>query len=250
MNLDKIIEKAKKILSRTHSANEHEASLAMSKVYELLNRHDLEMKDIQGAIKSGVTEKTVLTYGRRTIELNYILPLLPEFFQIKVLEGCQWVRGKRHAGVILVGRPHRIEIAEYMLERLLVLFKKGHKELYDSLIQNLSESEKKKVPMKARNKIKRSYYYGFSAGIYVQLKHKIHNIQEETGLVPVKDPELEEYMESQDIEVKKNNMKHDDDSIHEDVFSIAFQEGRKAQVNDAINEQESLVQIGTGKEES
>lgn len=63
MNREEIIERVKKVLALTGSPNEAEAALAAIKAREILDKYDLDMKDIAGSEFEDVLEPATLEFG-------------------------------------------------------------------------------------------------------------------------------------------------------------------------------------------
>lgn len=112
-----LLEKVRKLLALSESANEHEALLAMRKARELLDQHRLPMPGERSEYCS-----LVINLGQRRVLSHHraIASLLMDHFQVEVVlastynaatcENCKCLD--------LIGRPGQVKVAEYIFHFL------------------------------------------------------------------------------------------------------------------------------------
>lgn len=170
--INKISEKIKKLLSLATSSNENEAKLASEKANELLIKHNLNMSELKE--ESNYKNNRVVE-GRQSVEDKFICNILQKHFFIQIV--------KSKGGLHFLGEETNVEIAEYMYDYLKNTFK--------ACFKQYREETGSKVGAK------QSYYMGLYKGLNEQLTIKRQNVENETGLVVVKDGELTKYMRDQ-----------------------------------------------------
>jgi len=180
-----IVEKIKKLLSLANSPNENEARVATMKANELLVRYNLSLQEVKG-VELSYEEFETEVIGK--VLKNYhhcIIDLLQDYFFVRVIicskRVSHYARSK-FKRFKLVGTPENCEIASYVFAYL--------NRTYPVLWQEY------KRDMDATARDKYSYYLGLTDGIVKMLKDTRWKIQEETGLVLVKDAGLEKYFNS------------------------------------------------------
>lgn len=143
-----IIARIEKLLALAGSANEHEASLAMTKAGELMRRHNLERlaagAAAGGAAAGGGTDPAdvydylVISSGRqrRPSHHLYLAALLRDFFYVKTINYALFdpASGRDHQVLELLGTKENLVVAEYVyhflegqLERLWRHYRTGNR---------------------------------------------------------------------------------------------------------------------------
>lgn len=187
MDNKQVLDKVKKLLSLANSDNENEAKLAADRANELLTRHNLSIQDIT----EGREYSTVRIVGgsRRKFHHELIYSLMMEFFYVEIVQVQK--RGipgltKDQLIAVIVGEEHNVQIAKYVfefLDRALMSGWKNFKAKYEA------------QGYKGLTTHKKSYIAGFYAGVRENLEATKTKVQQEVGLVIVKDPGIKDFMD-------------------------------------------------------
>jgi hypothetical protein len=178
-----IVEKIQKLLSLANSDNENEAKLAASKAQELLVKYNLTEAQVDGHDSSYVREDLVLERTRADKSVNYVLMIIRDYFFVQVIRNPKWVNGKKYLAYTLLGKAHNVEIAIFV------------KTFLDQAFVNLWAEYR--IANNADARARSSYVTGLYLGLVEQLKASREKVQTETGLVLVKDNQLEEFIKKQ-----------------------------------------------------
>lgn len=112
-----LLEKVRKLLALSESANEHEALLAMRKARELLDQHRLPLPGEQSEYCS-----LVINLGRRLVSSHQraIAAILMDHFQVEVVLASTFdaVACDTFKCLDLIGRPGQVKVAEYIFHFL------------------------------------------------------------------------------------------------------------------------------------
>ncbi|MES2802794.1 MAG: DUF2786 domain-containing protein [Bdellovibrionota bacterium] len=115
-----VIEKVKKLMSLATSTNEHEASLAATKVHELYLKYNLEQADL--GQKSEVTHLIIST-GKKRLSLieKKIIAMLVEFYfvQVIVVQEFDSKTLAHYQALEVIGLKENALMAEYVYQFLL-----------------------------------------------------------------------------------------------------------------------------------
>lgn len=115
-----LIEKVKKLMSLATSSNEHEASLAATKVRELYLKYNLEQADL--GVKSDVTHLIIST-GKKRMSLieKKIISILVEFYFVQVIVVHEFNAkvGQHYQALEVIGLKENTLMAEYVYHFLL-----------------------------------------------------------------------------------------------------------------------------------
>lgn len=186
MDKQRLTEKIKNLLDLANSENEHEAKAAAEMANRLLTKYNLSMQEVESV--SEYTDGEITTKARVSQEDKWILPLIRDFYFVNPLivtkyKGYHNSR-RQYAQVIrFVGEKTNVDVAAYTYEFLTrefrALFKKYRQETG------------------CGPKSKESYYYGLTQGLKEQLKRAQTAVQQETGLVLVRDPGVQKFMDKQ-----------------------------------------------------
>jgi len=179
---DEVISKIQKLLALANSDNENEARLASERANELLLKHNLSLQQVH-AKDSDYVETTIQI---RRLEFTYgiIGALLREYFFVKVIRSKSW-NGRTQSGrarwkssLSFYGRRENVECAQYVFEYL------------SQVLPRLWSDFQAAHPGRGQRK---SYQLGIVDGIEANLEATRFRVQQETGLVLVKDPKVEGY---------------------------------------------------------
>tara|TARA_Y100000310_G_C20697297_1_gene826629 strand:- start:3436 stop:4155 length:720 start_codon:yes stop_codon:yes gene_type:complete len=116
-NLDKILDRIKKLLSLSHSSNENEAALAAAQVQKLLLKHNLSLADLGKAeieAETRINEELIWESGRMPAWRTYLVSGVARAF------GCRPLvtQGRRYTALKMVGSSVDITVAKVTLEYL------------------------------------------------------------------------------------------------------------------------------------
>ncbi|HEY5923747.1 MAG TPA: DUF2786 domain-containing protein [Kofleriaceae bacterium] len=118
IEVDRALDKIRKLLALAGSDNQHEAEIAMRRAHELMLRHNIE----QAAANQRYEVRHLGTPSRRanTVEAD-IIGLLTEFFFVEVIRIVVYLpREARHAGIYeVVGTHANVEMAAHVFAFLL-----------------------------------------------------------------------------------------------------------------------------------
>lgn len=224
-----VLEKIKKLLALGNSDNENEAKIATQKANELLLKHNLSMQQIEGYepdYEISEVAEIGLTYKPYQ---NMITNILGEFFFVETIiqskfkgySSGQW--GKRRAQfkkvIKFIGTKENTQIAGYIFEYLNRTYPELWKEYFNKTRH-------------AKQTDKFSYYEGLSQGIKKMLRETKVKVEQEYGLVLVRDPKLE-VMLNAETKGKSYGVNLDQD-IEYDVYSDGVEDGKKVRLRKGI----------------
>ena len=194
MDKRKVVDRIQKLLNLANSDNENEAKAAAAAANKLLTKHNLSMQDCS---ESKEYDESVFVERARLSQLDkWILPLLRDFYFVTPLVHSKQV-GKTATGrrkfvhlIKILGEETNVDIARYMFdffqEEFHILWRKYAKE------------------NKATARSKDSYFHGLVWGIKEQLKVVQAEAQTETGLMIVKDEDLDRFVDGLYPNLKTN----------------------------------------------
>ena len=185
---NKIVEKIKKLLSLANSDNQNEAEIASRKANELLVKFNLSMQDVESA-ENTYEQDSLSAKAKMSLEDKFILPIVGEHFFVRIVKS----RRNNVTTVFILGEENNVEVAKYVYDFLSRAFKG----LWLSYRQRTGCS----------NSHKQSYYYGLYQGLDAQLTVTRKAVEQETGLVVVKDGQLEKFVNNIFNNLKKGNYK-------------------------------------------
>lgn len=119
-DLDRVLERIRKLLALAGSPNQHEAELAMRKAHELMLRHNVEAAAARGERSFEVRHLGDPLRRATRVEAD-VVSLLSQFFFVKVIRVPVWMarHGRRgHVYEILGTRPN-VEMASHVHAFLL-----------------------------------------------------------------------------------------------------------------------------------
>lgn len=104
-----LLRRIQKLMALSSSTNQHEAELAMIKAQQLLMKHNIEAGSLDEANQEQYHLKRILKSKRQNAKMNAIARILATFFVSTV-----YIRVKDYTYLEILGRPHNVEIAEYV----------------------------------------------------------------------------------------------------------------------------------------
>ena len=177
MKLEKIQSKIQKLLSLAQSDNENEAKRAAEMASELMLKYNLNLQEIKE--EKEYTESVINDGRKRKNSLDkYIIDLMGRYFFVKVLT----LRTRTGYSISVMGTSENVESALYARDFLTATFKR--------LWKNYKSDNR--LTEKSRD----SYQYGLWLGFREQMEARKKKVEQETGLVVVKDYALDRYMAS------------------------------------------------------
>jgi hypothetical protein len=155
-HVNPIIDKIRKLLALGSSPNEHEASLAMQKAAELMERHSIEMATVESRPSDDafVDQQASHSWKPRAPQPVFMLgfqDILRSYFFVEILITSR--EGQKQ--LILFGRRHHVAIAMHALDYLLQAAEGNFSRRWGQGEWTLSK--------KATSR--RSYFAGFAAGV-------------------------------------------------------------------------------------
>lgn len=180
-----ISDKIKKLLNLAQSSNENEAKAAANMAQRLMVKHNLTSVNLDSC---EYDDSVIAEYARASVESKYVHDLISKFFFVNVVTVRSVKRNpityqaSRVSEVTLFGTSENIEIAGYTYQFLSNSFKRLWKQY--------------QLETGATASSKQSYMLGLWRGITSQLKESRQSVEQETGLVVVKDHGIAKYQQS------------------------------------------------------
>ncbi|TAK51461.1 MAG: DUF2786 domain-containing protein [Bacteroidetes bacterium] len=215
---ENIVEKIKKLLALSSSPNQHEAELALSRAYELMEKYNISMGDLK---EKEPFETVRAKDGERAHpEDSYIFMLLKEYFHVIIV---LHVGNRKYTGNIfsVLGEPHNIIIAKHVYEFLRRTFTSLWK-------ANKHEFVSSRMGGARKNRIKESYFFGLYAGLNKKLDEARKALYQGYGLIRVDNAALERYYKEQFPNAKSSSEKIK--LGDKDAFSQGFVDGEKIEI--------------------
>ena len=188
MSVPKVMDKIQKLLSLSESPNQAEAELAMSKAYELMTTHNISLQDVHDLANETIyVESDLAVNERQRPEDTSILHLLKTYFNaacwVSLRKGSRYYGHRSEATVKIAGRESDVQVARYVY----VFLVNTYKELF---LSELAKFPKGSMSRKEFITGKQHFYEGIADGISSTLDKMKTSIEQEYGLVIVKDPNL------------------------------------------------------------
>lgn len=193
----KFIDKVEKLLALSRSPNENEATLAMQKANELIEKYNLSFVVAGEKRQFGYT---IINRKRKIIESyqRHICRIIQDFFFVRVIMSSLYdpITDQRHKTIELLGAKENVVIGEYcyfFLENKLV---------------SLWNYNRGKFKGNARTE-KNSYFLGLLTGFYNKLENQQGKMVKESAeegtkaLVLAEERELDGYVSSRFPQLKK-----------------------------------------------
>ena len=187
--MDRIYEKIKKLLALANSSNEHEARSAAAMANKMMVAHNITMQEVK--TDRNYEESVIEESSKRSQESKFIMNLMQRYFFVETY--CERSRKTKTTKTVFVGTPENVEIASYIYDFLIGAFRSSW------------EVFKKENNLKASSK--QSYYFGLWKGLGEQFEAAKTEVETETGLVVVKDSEIQKWMKSQGTNVTQRSAK-------------------------------------------
>lgn len=228
---DKIIEKIKKLFALSASPNEHEAGLAMQRAYELMEKYEVSITEIERE-QSAFTKAQFRASRTETLEQKYVLQILIDHFYVRIIhmEGLK-AFGKNYC---IVGKKHNVILAYHVYTFLSETFKRLWR-------TNGSKLIRKKMKPKRRNKIRESYYFGLHRSLDQKLIDKRNALQAEGIVLASDSADLEEFLKNllPDMHVKEEKIEARDFAAYEKGMA----DGSTVEINKPIPSHEQRVSL-------
>lgn len=141
-HIDRILDKIKKCLALSESANENEATIALQQAQKLMESHGLSSIDVKlSSIKESETRSS--TASRPPIWESYLANLVGKAFECESLHKKSWdYQNRRKIGHwLFLGVEHRAEVASYTFEVLYRQLKKARHHFKQQLPLNTARSD-------------------------------------------------------------------------------------------------------------
>jgi len=174
----KLVEKIQKLLSLATSANEHEAKLAAEKANELLIKHNLTRDQVEGFGEASYVNEIGYISKRYPFEATWASHIVKEHFFVNVLHLKASPQNMRTSKIWFIGEKTNVQVARYVFEFLV----RKYKELW-KVYQYRNG---------AHNHDKGAYYRGLTLGLDDQLEATKKKVENETGLMVIRDPMIDE----------------------------------------------------------
>lgn len=129
VEVDRVLDRIRKLLALAGSSNQHEAELAMRKAHELMLRHNIEVTTAQAT--AGYEVRYLGDPAKRVSRVESdIVVLLAEFFFVKVIRVPVYLprTGKRGSLFEIVGTRPNVEMAAHVYAFLLATAERLWKE--------------------------------------------------------------------------------------------------------------------------
>lgn len=176
---EKMLDKIKKLLRLSESANEHEAKLAAERAAELMLKHKLTLQQVSDHDDAPPEEDMVRDRDVKPwmqTEDKFIYPILGEFFFVHIV----YSRRPGQVTVNYLGRESDVAVARYVYDFLFQQFRSLFKQF--------------KRDFGAQEGDRQSYYYGLEDGLEEQLRLARARVEEEMALVVVDDGSLSTFV--------------------------------------------------------
>jgi hypothetical protein len=169
-----VIEKLRKLLRLSESANEHESALALQRAQELALRHKIELASIAkhdepASASEGPVGRQARVYRRKAMSQRYIVPIISYHFNVKLIYGS----GSGHKKVWYIGTRSDIEFAKYVYDFLDLEYKR-------LFLKACGENGWDTVSVSTRT----NYYFGLYQGLNKKLNDAKQQ-SEETSIAAV-----------------------------------------------------------------
>lgn len=220
LDIEKVIDKIKKLLSLATSPNEHEAARAAERAHELLVKHNLDMQQVENRPDPEYVKHRISERVYQRVEEKFVLQILRDHFFVHTYQSRPQGDGYPYTTkIFMVGTKSNVQIAAYVHGFLISKFR----ELW--------------LVYKRQNQLgenlRQSYYLGLTRGLLDKLESQKNRIQNERGLVLVKDPQLEKIID--DMKLGKAGSTRM--QIRDWVMQDGIDDGKKIQIQRSLTEQ-------------
>ena len=116
-----ILDKIKKLLRLSRSANQHEAELALSRAMQLAAKHRIDLSKVDASEENAVTHKYSKSWKRVPLEGQLAATIVNRFFRVKTIYHQSW----REEKIAIIGTRSDVEIARYVFDFLVGHFRRS-----------------------------------------------------------------------------------------------------------------------------
>ncbi len=235
---NKIKDKIEKLLNLSMSDSEHEASLALKRAMELMQKHNITKEEVMR--QNFVSQQYTLKYNRLPDWLTKI------YSSMSMASGCICTTQKSVLGtkVRICGRQRDVDNASYLISFLLREIKQRAKEQEKTLSHHTTQEKKTLL---------KSFKVGIVIAVYEKIEKQNRTFFNEqskgTDLVCMdieqkcKDAEAHLRVEFEDIKKSRDSQAR--------YTAQGLRDGRKAgediDINPAVAQQRNIRQIGTSR---
>ncbi len=232
-----IIEKIQKLLALANSPNEHEAKAATARANALLIKYNLSLQQVEDHESEYVVDKVASSGYTLKPHWNNLIHLLQKYFFVKIVilktfdgyssgeyayEKSARTRYKKTFQIL--GTKENAQIANYIFHYLDRVYPELWKDVYERNA-NLKPNDKQ------------SYFDGLTEGISILLEETKMRVEEEYGLVLVKDPKLQKFVE------ENSNGKYGSgggsDNFNKELYDKGVQDGKGVTLRKPIEAERS-----------
>ena len=233
--MEAIMEKVQKILARAkNNPNQHEAELAMKMAQELMIKHNLRMQDVENKSSDYTLTEGVDHQGKILPEIPYILQILDEYFFVKpFFTRKRSFDGSRGVSVSFVGKPENVEVAMYVYNFLKETYRAQYRAFLDQYYGRNIRTQK----------FIHSFYQGLTNGLWTKLKMDRMRVSAELGLVLVKDPGIQKYMDNM-FNLKTQKMSQSGEANHL-AKMVGQEKGKNIRINPGLGAREDQIRMLT-----
>ena len=223
-----IMNKIKKLLALSESSNEHEAKLAMLKAQELLVKHKISLKEVEGHKEVEVLEnKTDVTFTKAKWKGRLARVIADNF-------GCYnfYRTIKRTNFIIFFGKEEDVLVCKIVLEYAI--------DCIDSVVKKLRYQYRKNGY--TTKGLESDYASGFIEGLELAFEKQEQDNQE-WGLILVKDKEVvEAYNQMKFIGTIETNSKFQG---FNEAYLHGIEDGENFSISDKISKEgEEILAVG------
>ena len=232
MSNTKVIDKVRKLLALSASANEFEAALAASHAHRLLAEHNLTMTDLE--VKEAGASEDTLDLGTKAADkwARVLCTVVATSFDCRTIIRTG---GGNTAKIAFVGVCEDPTIALYTSQYLIFTLKRLAKDFVKTLPPTLSTQHK------AGNK--KSYLLGAVRGVQHQLREaKIQAPVTTMALVPVKGHLIKAFIA--DTYTNARQMRSRTTSVLSDAYERGKRDGRDLQIKRGVGASRQALAIG------
>jgi hypothetical protein len=210
-----IVEKIQKLLALANSSNEHEAKLAAARAQELLVKYNLTEATVEGHSATYVREDLETGRQREDKVHNLILMVIRDYFFVEVVKNRKYnAEGKKMMQYVLLGKAHNVEIAKYVKSFL--------EQSFDALWKTYAKETGAKPTSRT------SFMLGLYKGVREQLEATRAKVQSETGLVVVRDGDLDRFLKQQFQNLRSGRSSFDTRDQH--AMAAGQEQGRNLRI--------------------
>ena len=238
MNKKEIIEKIKKCLALSKSANQHEAATALRQAQALMEKYNIDADDAE---LLGIVNAEILGSGSQKPPVfeSMLAQSIAKLMDCKVFLSYQVHRTTSTAKVVAVwhftGFDPAPEIASYAFDVLYRQLKKAR--------TNFINTKLNRVQIRA-NKIKRADM--FCDGWVMEASEQVRRIKPDTEKLKQIEAHIKKTTELTTFKPKNRNEKTRDSSRSRNDYWSGRQAGKDAQINHGMNAGQQVEKLGAG----